>query len=246
MAPKTLTNEVSGDLARRISTGQWPIGAKLPTEAELCARYRYSRVTVRRALAKLEEARMIERRPRIGTTVVSKGPGIAFLYELSTLDDLEQLGAEHTRIILADDTVVADRTLASEMLLPPGAALIRILEVRRGTREGDAPLNVTTIWFRAAYETVLAVAKTQPDELFIHLLEQASGTLCTSVRQSVHAEALPEFHANLLNAMTGEPALKILRRYLTDAGETLMYSESWHPGSRYAFSVNISRNGGAG
>lgn len=243
MTQKTLTNEVSGDLARRISTGQWPIGGKLPTEAELCARYRCSRVTIRRALAILETAGMIERHPRIGTTVLSKGSGMAFLYELSTLDDLEQLGADHARKILAEETLVADKTLAGEMNVPPGSVLIGITEVRRGNREGDVPLNVTKIFFRAVHNVVLATARTHPDELFIHLLERASGALCTTVRQSVHAEALPEAYAQILSAMSGEPALRILRRYATDSGETLMYSESWHPGSRYAFSVNISRSG---
>lgn len=49
------------ELKNKITTGLWPIGAKIPTEMELCKQYEVSRITVRRALEALVEINYINR-----------------------------------------------------------------------------------------------------------------------------------------------------------------------------------------
>ena len=43
--------EIQKEIQRRISDGEWPVGYKLPREAELCILFDASRTTVRRALS---------------------------------------------------------------------------------------------------------------------------------------------------------------------------------------------------
>jgi len=62
------------DLRSRISAGEFPVGQRLPSEAELLAHYDVSAITLRRALDMLREAGYVARRPRVGTTVVSAEP----------------------------------------------------------------------------------------------------------------------------------------------------------------------------
>lgn len=76
----TLTEKIVKELVHGIVIGRWPVGEMLPTEKELCERFKCSRVTIRRALDAIEKAGMIERRPRIGTKVISTGAGIGFSY----------------------------------------------------------------------------------------------------------------------------------------------------------------------
>ena len=71
----TLTEKIVKELVHGIVIGRWPVGEMLPTEKELCERFKCSRVTIRRALDAIEKAGMIERRPRIGTKVISTGAG---------------------------------------------------------------------------------------------------------------------------------------------------------------------------
>lgn len=61
-------------LQSSILSGEFPAGAKIPTERELAENYNCSRVTVRGSLRKLEELRMIER-VRGSGTYVSPGSG---------------------------------------------------------------------------------------------------------------------------------------------------------------------------
>ncbi len=59
------------DLRSRIESGEFELGDRLPAESELLAHYEISAITLRRALDMLRTDGFVERRPRLGTTVVS-------------------------------------------------------------------------------------------------------------------------------------------------------------------------------
>ncbi|MDM7830086.1 GntR family transcriptional regulator [Cellulomonas edaphi] len=58
-------------LRARIESGELAVGDKLPTQGDLAAEFRVSVITVKHALALLQEAGLIARRPRIGSVVIS-------------------------------------------------------------------------------------------------------------------------------------------------------------------------------
>jgi GntR family transcriptional regulator, histidine utilization repressor len=65
----TLYKQIRLDIERRILTGEWPPGHRIPFEHEFMARYGCSRMTVSKALSELAQAELIERRRRAGTFV---------------------------------------------------------------------------------------------------------------------------------------------------------------------------------
>jgi len=65
----TLYKQIRLDIERRILTGEWPPGHRIPFEHELMAHYDCSRMTVSKALSELAQADLIERRRRAGTFV---------------------------------------------------------------------------------------------------------------------------------------------------------------------------------
>ncbi len=65
----TLYKQIRLDIERRILTGEWPPGHRIPFEHELMTRYGCSRMTVSKALSELAQADLIERRRRAGTFV---------------------------------------------------------------------------------------------------------------------------------------------------------------------------------
>src|SRR5437667_4476710 len=65
----TLYKQIRFDIERRILTGEWPPGHRIPFEHELMVRYGCSRMTVNKALSELAQADLIERRRRAGTFV---------------------------------------------------------------------------------------------------------------------------------------------------------------------------------
>ncbi|UFZ07724.1 histidine utilization repressor [Bradyrhizobium ontarionense] len=69
MAKPTLYKQIRLDIERRILTGEWPPGHRIPFEHEIMARYGCSRMTVNKALSELAQADLIERRRRAGSFV---------------------------------------------------------------------------------------------------------------------------------------------------------------------------------
>jgi GntR family histidine utilization transcriptional repressor len=65
----TLYKQIRLDIERRILTGEWPPGYRIPFEHEFMTRYGCSRMTVSKALSELTQADLIERRRRAGTFV---------------------------------------------------------------------------------------------------------------------------------------------------------------------------------
>lgn len=65
----TAYNQLAQSLRENIISGKWSGGRQIETERELCLRYRFSRITVRRALQTLVDENLIVRRQGRGTFV---------------------------------------------------------------------------------------------------------------------------------------------------------------------------------
>ncbi|MBT9477029.1 FadR/GntR family transcriptional regulator [Polaromonas sp.] len=68
--PRGLVSEIVENLAASIRTGQMKPGEKLPTEAEIMARFDVSRTVVRESLSRLQASGLVETRHGIGTFVL--------------------------------------------------------------------------------------------------------------------------------------------------------------------------------
>ena len=71
MPKATIWTEIRNDLETDIRLGRFAAGTKLPTEAELAARFGVNRHTVRRAIASLVEAGLALSRQGAGVSVAS-------------------------------------------------------------------------------------------------------------------------------------------------------------------------------
>ena len=64
-----LHRRIASDIERRIASGEWRPGFRIPTEAELMAEYGCARMTVSRAMTDLSARGLVVRRRRAGTVV---------------------------------------------------------------------------------------------------------------------------------------------------------------------------------
>ena len=86
----TLHARISGELAERIRSGEWPPGRRIPFEHELTAQYGCARATASKAVQALADAGLVERRRRAGTFVATPPIQTAVL-------EIPELQAEVTR-----------------------------------------------------------------------------------------------------------------------------------------------------
>jgi GntR family transcriptional regulator, histidine utilization repressor len=67
--PATLHQRIRTDIERRILTGAWPPGHRIPFEHEIMSQYGCARMTVNKAIGSLVHAGLIVRRRRVGSFV---------------------------------------------------------------------------------------------------------------------------------------------------------------------------------
>src|SRR5882672_9642092 len=71
-----------------IVKGVYPVGSQLPTEEELCERFSVSRYTVREALRRLRDDRLVASRRGAGTTVIPPMSRDSYVHEVTSFNDL--------------------------------------------------------------------------------------------------------------------------------------------------------------
>src|SRR3970040_1585303 len=102
-------------LLRDIEGGKYKVGAMLPPELELCEQHGVSRRTVREAIRRLVDMRLLGRRQGVGTHVKARSGRGRLVATLGSIADLFQY-TQRTRLKLIDERVVTTDHKLSEML----------------------------------------------------------------------------------------------------------------------------------
>ncbi|MGV3618725.1 MAG: GntR family transcriptional regulator [Fimbriimonas sp.] len=118
--------QVADRLRKSIAAGEFPRGAKMPSEADLTVRFGVSKLTVHRALRELANEGLVERVERVGTfvaearakrtrTVALLLPAAEGFLEIKYLAGVQEaLGADNTLVLYATDN---DPVLEAEMIV---------------------------------------------------------------------------------------------------------------------------------
>lgn len=69
----SLSSIVAKDIAEKIGSGEYALGARIPIEAQLCETYNVSRTVVREAIAHLRSEGLLESRQGVGVFVSGQG-----------------------------------------------------------------------------------------------------------------------------------------------------------------------------
>lgn len=207
-------------LREAIQDGKYPVDTALPSEAELCRQYRVSRITLRRALAHLQQAGLIERRQGSGTFVLRTTP-LQIAFEMGgTIRDLTEF-TFGTR----------PKTLEFEYRAPPvriralfeadvGERMQRIVRLRS---RGRVPLAQIETWVPAAVGERYTADDTDKTPL-TQLMERA-GAILTSGRFTISATLADPMMADRLHIEVGAPLLKFSRVMYDQNGRVAQYAE---------------------
>ena len=179
--PSTLAAQVARQLEHLITSGEWPVGKRIPAESELVARLGLSRNTVREALRSLVHLGMLEARVGDGTYV-------------SGLSELEAPMARRVRRGSLDEAIelraVLERAaagLAAQRRTSADAERLRELAVglRSASQAGDR-----TAYADADSALHRAVVRSAGNELLSEVYEHLGGALKLSVAPELWDQAL--------------------------------------------------------
>jgi len=226
-------------LEERIASGSVAVGATLPTEADLCKRYRVSRYTAREALRRLRDAGLITRRPRAGTTVSATPARSTLALALGSAEDLLRYATETRFLIQQKQYIRAAGEDLAALECRRGQEWIKLSGMRM--RPGHAtPICLLNVYLNIA---LAGLEKRLPRSsgVIYPQVEKALGVRITWIGHRIEATLLGDEDAERLQAKTGAPALRV-RRYYYDANERLLeLSDSLHAAERFAYEMRLSR-----
>ena len=176
-------------LKDEIVSGVFPVGSQLPTEEELCVRFSVSRYTVREALRRLREDRLVASRRGAGTVVVPPSAAGAYVNEVASFEDLITYAIGVRFAIDGMEMVTADAKLAVRI---GGAAGDRWLQVRgfRYAEDSTLPVCWTEVYINAAFAGIGRLLQRHHGPIF-HLVEDMFGQRVTEVHQEIAAATMP-------------------------------------------------------
>lgn len=230
--------EVATVLIDEIAKGRWPVGSKMPTEAELCERFSLSRSTVRQSLAELEDAGLIERRQGSGATVKAAQPVVRYVLEMTSEADILRYASETILDVGAPRAV--DAVDARRVNLGNPDQWVRAQGLRRES-VGSTPIGLTNVFLHKNYASILEVVGSQSRHAIFDMLVNHYGLSLASIEQTITAATLGADEAEILQCDRGTPALIISRRYSTSEAGLIEVSESVHPSDRFVYRLRLDR-----
>ena len=211
-APRTaLVQGVVSELRESIQDGEWRVGSKLPTEAELLIRFGISRVTLRQAVQALVHVGILETIQGSGTYVRATHELEAVLHRFLTGADLRYV--LEGRLAVESQAAEIAAVRATDEDLATIEALLR--ESRAAAEAGDFELFV-----RLSSRFHLAVVHAAHNPVLTQLYRGLEAGTEQSIREASTHQPAMEFvaeHDRLLRAIKrrdSKAALRLSREHL--------------------------------
>jgi GntR family histidine utilization transcriptional repressor len=209
---RTLHARILADIEKRIVSGKWPPGHKLPAEVELAEQYGCARMTVNKVMTQLAEAGLIDRQRKAGS-FVAQPRGQSAVLEITDIEtEVKSLGRTYGFALQSRETMVAN---ASHLQAWDVAAGSRIIKIACIHFSGDQPFCV---------EERLINATVVPSALEADFSSTAPGRWLlnqvpwTEAEHRIQAGAASAPMARRLDLEKGAPCLIIERRTWSNVG----------------------------
>lgn len=226
-------------LHERITGGALPPGARLPGEPALALEHGVSRMTARRALDRLAEDGLVQRRAGAGTFV--RGARVAQAVQTELADvfaHLKEMGRRTGVRLLFFAYVAPPGPVAKALGLRNGERVQRSVRVR--LIDGDPFSWLTThVPERIGHTYSEAELASMP---LLGLLER-SGVVAARASQTVSATLAGPEVAEALGLQTGAPLLSLTRVVLDAGGRGVEHLHALYRPDRFSFQMDLLRTG---
>jgi GntR family transcriptional regulator len=230
---------IADDLRAHITSGEFSVGAMLPTEKELLERYLVSRHTVRAALQQLREQGFVSMRRGSGTRVESSSPGAAYVQSVKSLSELLQY--PETSFEVADTgTVTLAPAEANRLSLGSGTTWFRISGLRRSDISGT-PICWQEIYVLSEFEDTARRVLTEHGPVH-KIIESAHSEVIAHAQLEIFASRIGDKLAAGLEVEPDTAAMTIRRRYTSQDRRIFETTVSIHPEDRFVYSLELSRD----
>lgn len=226
--PEPLWHQAEQALRALITEGEWQDGDQLPNETRLTEMLEVSRITVRHALRRLEEAGLLRREHGRGT-FVRRSTIVAGIRGLTSFtDEMTNLGEVIGTRATEGSEVAADEEVAEALQLAIGDPVVRLRRLRLGNGN---PIGVQTAYLPVDRVPGFLPLQGELASLY-NTLRDRYGIVPTEADELYRVGAVEAGDAGLLEVGAGTAAF-IVRRTTFDASGPFEYVQSTMRADRY-------------
>jgi GntR family transcriptional regulator len=206
-SPVPLYFQLAELFEQEITSGRWRSGACLPSEPEIGSHYELSRTTIRQALSRLEQRRLVQRHRGRGTFVQQAETGLWALQSSAGFfqEEVDRRGRTVTSQILRAEVGTLPRWATDSLGLSRGARGVTLERLR--SIDGKVAMyvaNYLPLWLA---DVALAIA--DPSESLYRRLRDRAGLEPHGGRRTLAAVAADERLAEQLELNIGAPLVLI-------------------------------------
>lgn len=206
--------QIEEELAEQIESGDLPPDARMPTERMLCDAFGVSRMTVRAALARLEQRGLILRRQGSGTYVARPKLRQDATHLRGFFEASVGQGVFPVSRVIERAEVVATRHLVQELGLHSGDTVYKVVRVRS---IGGTPVVLETSFFPALIVPGLLDRDLERSSIY-RLMDRYHHARPVRARQTLEPIVAGPAEAEILNLPVGS-ALMLVERTAFDAAD---------------------------
>lgn len=228
---------IAAHLREAIRTKELAAGDMLPSEAELCDRFKSSRGPVRQAMATLRSEGLISSgRGRRSIVLDSSYATETFESILSATAWIESHGMKPSSGTQLVARQPASAEIASELGLNENATIVAVERVRLAD---DVPVLVERMNFRMEAGRHVLGLDTDTESIHAHLSEV--GVDFNNISRTISAIVADEEDARLLKINVGDPLIQVTIKGRTQASVPLEFSDFRYAAGRVSLGLNNMR-----
>jgi GntR family histidine utilization transcriptional repressor len=234
-----LYEQVKEHITRRIQSGEWPAGHRLPSEHELVAQFGISRMTANRALRELMDQGRIVRVAGVGSFVAEAKPQSTLLQIANIASEIRGRGHDYGFQLIACERVAASPDVAVWMDVRMGESLVHCvcLHLEDGVPVQLEDRYVSPRLVPAFLEQDFSAMP--PSEYLVRHVP------FDQIEHLVDAVLPTAEQAERLAMDVAEPCLLLTRRTWS-RGQTITLVRCLHPASRYRLGSRLRNDGNQG
>jgi GntR family transcriptional regulator len=222
----------------KISSGEWQVEDRIPSEPELCDAYGVSRTVVRQALREIELEGLIIRRKGKGTYVARPKIGESLAQKLTGFyQDMDERGHKVFTQVLRQQIIPASEKIASYLEIEPDTPVIDVHRLRFIDNE---PIVLVTSYLPHNLCPQLVNADLSHQSLYA-FIEANCGVTIASGKRYIEAVAANDSEAKLLQMDIGSPLILLDSVSYLEDGQPIEYYHAVHRGDRSRFEVELVR-----
>jgi GntR family transcriptional regulator len=223
-------------LRKKIESGEWQVGAQIPTEDELCRIFGVSRATVRTAVLELVRQGYLKRQQGKGTFIYKNIISEGLSMQTSLKELLFEEGLEIASMVLARTVMMPVDDLDQKLGITPDK---HIIYIKRIWTVHDEPVLLQENYIPHHVCPLLLEDDLDNHSLF-EIFDKKYGIKITQAKNYMDITRLSADEGRVLGLPEGSPAILLIQHFYS--GDTMiMYARAVKRPDRFQFAVELER-----